>query len=348
MTVGTKISSFVDVRCAGAEVHYCQPPRENIRLRLPEQIKRCVGFLSHAIANPKYLGTGFLVALRGKHDNAYIHLVTAAHVAELLDPGDWLFGMNGKERGKIWIKGGSVKWWYHPTERETVDCAVTIFASDRIEEYEIEYIPDVMFVTEEKIKQFDLGIGDEIHVVGLFTRFHGNERHVPIVRTGNVAMMPSERVPVAKNLEMEVYLAEGRSIGGLSGSPVFIRESLNTAMQDGKGQIKGFMGQGQLHFLGLMRGHWETETLPAKVQQEQVEAVNMGISVVVPAQKIWEVLHHPELVQMRKDFDDDIERGKYPVTDKAKAKEEAPQVFTQSDFEDALKKASRKIAPEKK
>lgn len=223
---------------------------------------------------------------------------------------------------------------------------VTVFASDKIHDYDMEYIPDVMFVTDEKIKQCDLGIGDEITVVGLFTRFNGSARHVPIVRTGNVAMMPSERIPVGADKEMEVYLAEGRSIGGLSGSPVFVRETLNMDVHDGKGGTKKFAGEGQIHFLGLMRGHWETETLPANFQREQIEAVNMGISIVVPAQKIWEVLHHPELVAMRKEFDDKLqaekERG-YPVTDASKQSE----TFTQDDFEAALKKASRKIEPAK-
>jgi len=334
--------STIDTRLAGVEIRYCQPPRESIGMRVSDRIRNCVGFLSHAVTNPKYIGTGFLVAIRGRFDNAYVHLVTAAHVAEVLDPGDWLFGMNGKPPlGKIWLQGGTVKWWYHPTERDSVDCAVTIFASNKTHEYDMEYIPDVMFVTDEKIKQRDLGIGDELTVVGLFTRFHGSARHVPIVRTGNVALMPGERIPVGANKEMEVYLAEGRSIGGLSGSPVFLRETLTMDVHDDKGGTKKFGGQGQIHFLGLMRGHWDTETLPANFQREQMEAVNMGISIVVPAQKIWEVLHHPELVAMRQEFDDKLqterERG-YPTTDSSKQDE----TFTKDDFEAALKKASRK------
>lgn len=341
------MSSFVDVRCAGAEVHFCQPPREKLDMRVPDRIRNCVGFLSHAVPSAKYLGTAFLVVLRGRNGNGFVHLVTAAHVAELVDPGDWLFGMNEKTRGKIWIQGGSVKWWYHPTEKDAVDCAVTIFASDKIIDYDIEYIPQEMFVTNESIKKFSLGIGDEINVVGLFTRFHGSDRHVPIVRTGNVAMMPSERVPIDKNTEMDVYLAEGRSIGGLSGSPVFIRESLHMPIKDADGKTKPFLGQGQLHFLGLMRGHWETELLPAKVQKEQVEAVNMGISVVVPAQKIWEVLHHPELIKMRERIDDQLERENYPTVDKVVAKaKDNEEPFTRDDFETALKKASRRTTPQ--
>jgi hypothetical protein len=33
---------------------------------------------------------------------------------------------------------------------------------------------------------------------------------------------------------------------------------------------------------------------------EQEEKVNMGVSVIVPAKKILETLHNPELVAMRK------------------------------------------------
>jgi hypothetical protein len=53
---------------------------------------------------------------------------------------------------------------------------------------------------------------------------------------------------------------------------------------------------GGFHFLGLMRGHWD---LPLGVQVGQGEAVNMGISIVVPAKKILETLYHPELVALR-------------------------------------------------
>jgi hypothetical protein len=56
----------------------------------------------------------------------------------------------------------------------------------------------------------------------------GRKRNIPIVRTGNISMIPSEKVPGiqirrGESVESEVYLIEARSVGGLSGSPVFIR-----------------------------------------------------------------------------------------------------------------------------
>jgi hypothetical protein len=55
-----------------------------------------------------------------------------------------------------------------------------------------------------------------------------------------------------------------------------------------------------------MHGHWD---LPIGVGTEEAEAVNMGIAIVVPAQKILEVLYHPELVAMREERDNEMEKA---------------------------------------
>lgn len=167
----------------------------------------------------------------------------------------------------------------------------------------MEHVPEAAFATHEKIRDFDIGVGDEVNVIGLFTEFVGFTKHCPIVRTGNIAMMPSDKLPVDGG-EMDVYLAEGRSIGGLSGSPVFVRHTVRIGgMADAKGEPQYVAGVGRSHLLGLMRGHWD---LPIGVHSQQAEAVNMGISIVVPAHKILEVLYHPELVALREKIDREI------------------------------------------
>ena len=141
-------------------------------------------------------------------------------------------------------------------------------------------LPEADFATAEAIKRHDIGVGDEIIIVGLFTRFHGQTKHVPIVRTGNIAMMSEEKIPTEEG-EIEAYLAEGRSIGGLSGSPVFVRHTVKMgglASADGEEQFLAGLGRAHL----LMHGHWD---LPVGGEAEHAEAVNMGISIVVPAKK---------------------------------------------------------------
>ncbi len=260
-------------------------------MRVPDAFLKCVGFISHENPTPEYIGTFFVVGVAGKHGNTFPHAVTAKHVAENVDGGPFLFGVNFKDDKAGW-PNSDLKWWYHPTEPNT-DVAVTIMAPS--ERTDMEYIPEAVFATDQTIQRYDIGLGDEISVIGLFTNFVGTSKHFSVVRTGNIAMMPSDKIPMQDG-PMEVYLAEGRSIGGLSGSPVFVRPTTRIV---GLGNEQGpqvVFGVGGFHFLGLMRGHWD---LPLGVQVGQAEAVNMGISIVVPAKKILETLYHPELVALR-------------------------------------------------
>jgi hypothetical protein len=246
--------------------------------------------------------------------------------------------MNAKDGSPQFLRTGKAKWFYHPTEKDSVDVAILPFGSPRFDEYDIAWIPEDLFATDKRIAEFSIGLGDEIVAIGLFTRFFGSTHLVPLVRTGNVAMMPRDKLPIKGFGDMEAYLAEGRSIGGLSGSPVFVRNTVNMQIPgpEKAGQISGL---GRFHLLGLMHGHWEVPNSFSSI--EQAEAVNMGVSIIVPAKKILEVLYHPELVALRKEHVENQKRGNQPTTDTVFSPKSKP--FTQKDFETALKKASRKV-----
>lgn len=315
-------------------------------MRLPDQVLSTVCFISRSTADIRYGGTGFVVAVRGGHGNAYLHLVTAKHVANAVEGAPFVIGINTKSGNKAILdadlESGGLKWWYHPTEPNAVDVAVTMFSPAQYDQLSVEWVFEDMFTNPNLMSKAGIGIGDEIAIVGLFTGFSGQKKHFPIVRIGNLAMLPTERIPVKGFDPMEAYLAEGRSIGGLSGSPVFVRETLNIMVGTEKngGEVKHLAGCGQIHFLGLMHGHWD---LPKDFQStKQSEAVNMGISIVVPAHKIMEVVNHPELVALRKEYDQKIVEEKLPTPDTVFAENKSAQ-FTKDDFEDALKKVTRKI-----
>jgi hypothetical protein len=160
-------------------------------MRISDRLLNCVGFISQSMECPNYLGTTFIVGCPGKYGNVYFHAVTAKHVVRWIDGQTFLIGLNFKDGKAGWFQS-SMKWWYHPTD-EHVDVAVTVFTpTDR---FDIEYIPQAVFATDEAISHYQIGIGDELSVVGLFTRFYGRTKHIPIVRTGNIAMMPTEKLP---------------------------------------------------------------------------------------------------------------------------------------------------------
>ena len=66
-----------------------------------------------------------------------------------------------------------------------------------------------------------LSLGDEVFICGAFVGRVGYRKNIPVVRIANVAAMPEEAVDFASP-KQPAYLIETRSMGGTSGSPVFL------------------------------------------------------------------------------------------------------------------------------
>jgi len=263
-------------------------------MRVNEEVRQCVFFL----CSPKQLingigvslvGTGFIVSipLKNKPEKSFLYLVTAKHVAERLAGKPYLIRMNTKKGSYNYISGAGETWFYHPTD-DSVDVAVFPYAPSA-DVYQYKTISIASFLTDEIIEQKNIGIGDEVFITGLFAHACGSQRNQPIIRMGNIAMMPDEPLPTETG-NMEAYLIEARSIGGLSGSPAFVYETVP-------------VGLGNFYLLGLMHGHWDIP--PGKkndfhINDEIFGKVNMGIAIVVPAKIILEVINHPKLVELRK------------------------------------------------
>ena len=120
--------------------------------------------------------------------------------------------------------------------------------------------------------------------------------------------MPEEKIQTGSE-EMEAFLIESRSIGGLSGSPVFVKVA-EPRTGGHTLRIKGRrmrvsetreLGVDRIYLLGLVHGHWDIppSQVDAAIVDNSRESVNVGIAIVVPAQKILEVLNHPEFERSR-------------------------------------------------
>lgn len=300
----------------------------------------------------------------------FMFLATAAHVAEKLDGFDFYIRANKKDGSLAELKQDcTTRWWYHPTEKGAVDSALMMLPVEDVLELDIVPIPVTMFTSKDAIKTRDLGIGDEVFVAGLFKNAKGTAKNIPIIRIGNVAMMPGEKIsfPTKERPDQELYadLLESRSIGGLSGSPVFIRETIkidagfrpkpgfklnavNSPTPEEIGLEKLVLsGVGRFSFFGSMIGHWNVYPGLGDTQEE---ARNMGIAPMVPSHKILEVLAQPELLYIMNKISMNIDEKQKqkegtPVLDTSLSHPQDSRPFTKEDFEDALKKASRKITP---
>ena len=280
-------------------------------MRVPDEVRQCVVFLGQSQVDADgneglYLrGTAFFVHVPSEslENWGYTYLVTARHVAERLVGGEFFIRVNDTSGGSELVWSGGVRWWTHPFD-PIVDVAAFPWSPPR-EHVEYKTVPSRMFVNDEIIADNNIGIGDEVFMTGLFAHMTGSRRNLPILRMGNIAMMPPEPVPTREGL-MDAYLIEARSLGGVSGSPAFVRQTAP-------------VGIGSFHLLGLMHGHWD---IPVEAKNDHLSggsdllgSVNMGIAIVVPAAKILQVLNHTGLVAMRtaSDAEEAARRAQAPV-----------------------------------
>jgi len=383
LTVGIEyLSGWVDRRFGSGDRYHLTPPKD-FDMRVPDEIRKSVLFIGVREDLPEWewKGTGYLVAIRDAHhifsgmieheghtysttsSYPFLFLATARHVAEELEGKDFALRTN-KQDGSLAILEGHADqtWWYHPTERKYVDAAVAIFFPPNLRDLDIHWIDIELFVDQEKIEDAHLGVGDEVFLAGLFTKVQETTSNIPIVRIGNLAMMPGEKIPFKDGKLIEAYLVESRSMGGLSGSPVFIRETLTisagwkakpgfklNAVNDPSPESSDLQrlqlaGVGRFYFLGSMIGHWDA---PTGFNLPEQEAVNMGISPVVPAHKIKEIITQPKLRDIIRNMNDEMAAKKHGNAKEDFAKRDKLP-FTKEDFESALRKVSRKIEPKKK
>ncbi len=317
-------------------------------MRIPDHAIKSVVFLCVKTTNgknkEKFLigGTAFFVGIpfEGEPSSTCIYLITAKHnIEEAKKFGNLYLRINSHNEGKY--VEVSLNAWDYPPDGSNADFAIAIIAPPSID-FDYLYTPSELIATTQLVREKQIGIGDDIVTIGLHLSRAGTSRNLPIVRSGIIACVPHEDEPLfdKNGNPFQAYLAEIRSIGGLSGSPVF-------AML-GQGRISDDELEGKLHkgfLMGLIRGHYKRNY--ATIQSEfGIEEFNEGITMITPISEILNVLYGEEYVKSRKEFVTDERRrlAKLHTTeDSGFGKPLDTERLSQTDFTDALKLASRKI-----
>jgi hypothetical protein len=302
-------------------------------MQIDDLIRNCVVFIGNEVGDQFHAeGTGFLAALTSEEYD-FRHVITAAHVVwpERRRPGNRDTSPQGTIALRMNKKGGLSRTfttnrsdWIFPTSRSLDLCAY------RFSEYANNPENDLVFTwlnlstialinKDDHFEEYgiyrvfdrQLCLGDEVFLTGVFVSHIGSKRNIPIIRIGNVAAMPEEPIEFFSPTR-PAYLIETRSLGGLSGSPVFLHlypERMRgdrvtmawarpgTELRDGDEIIVPYILIGMV--LGTPGSSQYLKDFPDSEMPIVDADFNSGISVVLPVKQIIEFLHMPELLQER-------------------------------------------------
>ncbi|MCL4339238.1 hypothetical protein M1271_06130 [Patescibacteria group bacterium] len=289
---------------------------DNNDMLIDPKFKKCVVFVGYRYQDANgatkehYGGTAFFLSYPVKPKGQVSYLTTAKHVIDGIKAEsekykakdkNMIVRINKHDGTSGVIELPLTAWKFHPTEPEHVDVAVTTILNITQKEFDWLSLPMEWAIDKNKIGKRDgFNEGDDVSAIGLFRHHVGNKKNYPIFRTGNIALFPEEKVYIDKKIgESEIYLIESRSIKGLSGSPVFV--SLNPYYISSEESISQRTGQRIFYWLGLVSGHFFTsETdLDFASDENEIKNLNVGISFVIPAEKVVDILNSDKFIAER-------------------------------------------------
>lgn len=284
-------------------------------MRINDDLRKSVVFFGYPDVGKssgiRCIGTGFLLAYKG-----IPYLITAKHLSHDLGDNPFLMRLNKHNGTSDNIHVDGAAWFEHPDP--AVDVSAAHMRVGTGSGYDAVYIDGEMMMSPEKMKAAGIGVGNSTYTVGLFRLLSGEKRNLPVCHSGSIALVPGdEKIPIRdwtdanrrRRIFVDGYLVESLSISGLSGSPVFVRPeySINLAglgfkHSDPNDKFVQIIGSRDgVKLLGLWQGAWDAppdEVLSAELPTGAV-TVPVGMGIVVPCQRIIEVLEMPKVKDLR-------------------------------------------------
>jgi hypothetical protein len=310
--------------------------------RVHDLFADCVAYIygsAHdAKAGERVGGSGFVVAIPFENNPTFGqgYVITNRHViAETKTP---VVRINRKDGSVEYFHSTQDQWVFHP---DGDDIAVLAFDPELPQLLKTFFIRPEYFLTPELAVKEDVGIGDEVFMVGRFINHEGRQQNAPAIRFGNIAMMPKEKIVApGSGFGQESFLIEIRSLPGYSGSPVFLysvnapMDYSNRNLQDEEEQMRksererigkqnllidpGFLAHMKAkgpYLFGIDFCHLNTIEPVREKNGDRVPAgwtvrTNSGMAGVIPVWKITELLNQKDLVDKRRAEDEKASRQK--------------------------------------
>ena len=186
-------------------------------MNISDNVRKCIVFLcTSEIVEDRVewepQATAFLVGFPFTDGKAWhYYLVTATHnINKIREKGSsYAISINKKEGGKQFVEKTDVDGWIGHT---SADVSVMHFDVN-LDDYDIAHMPATWFenLIPDIIRKApiggrkDLELGMDVFIPGLFSQYRGSEeRNIPIIRTGHIAMYPLRKSQAKVTISMRI------------------------------------------------------------------------------------------------------------------------------------------------
>jgi hypothetical protein len=261
-------------------------------------------------------GTGFLVGVRSEElpSSGWVYAVTNRHI---VDQGCCVIRLNTKD-GKADYMETSLDSWECPEDGADI-AACNLGLTDN---HKFHAVDIFKFLTEDFTRPqppallSQVGPGSDAYLLGRFINHEGQQQNLPTVRFGAISMMPLEPL-YNRYLDnwQDSFLVEVRSMGGYSGSPVFVLvpKQYKFATLAPNDTPLYLQAEQEGYLLGVDWGHisdYQSEVVlktdkwgipGGAVETEFVAEFNTGMATVVPAWKLRDLINGDRFRMIRED-----------------------------------------------
>jgi len=313
--------------------------------KIPDKLLDVAFYLYNSVDSAQkgenYGGTGFIASLPFQTDpsKCTIYGVTNWHVA--VRDGFSTIRLNNTD-GTFDIRKHDPSEWLFDTKYD-----IAVIPLRPSPSLQLQQVLGDQFVTED----YDIGIGDDVFMVGRFVDHDGVATNRPALRFGNISIMPAP-IEQPNGSFADSFCVDVHSRTGFSGSPVFvynIDENQFYYERDDAPPKREI-------FLKLLGIHWGQFPELYEIKDGELKVITSatddldgkyikglsGMTCVLPAWAIMEVLNKKEIVQHRKNVEAELRaRDSKPVAEVAQIPiaESDDTPSNKEDFDRLLKSA---------
>jgi hypothetical protein len=293
--------------------------------KLPPQVIDSVFYLyrtpEDAAAGKNAGGTGFFVAMPSRHPNqVFLYAVSNWHVVRHRT-GASVIRVNKNSGGTDSIALDPSEWHCRPQHHDLAVALVSL----SLKVHKVKPLHQNMLVTKKMLKDLHIGPGEDTFMVGHFADHPGVVENVPAIRFGHISTMPQPIPQETGAKDLSSFIIDTHSRTGYSGSPVFVYRTIGSDLTPREAALNLGPDSTFLALLGIHWGQfpemWEIKSGTAPVPQGiEVERDSQwvrgmsGMTMVIPAWDILELLESEVLRAQRKASDDFVEQQNRPDT----------------------------------